>query len=131
MNQEVERILLFSSSSEPKSHLIQFAVLLLIIASLTSCNGKESDSSRQSVSGPAAAVQSTSYQATGVVKSLNAALPSIEIEHGDIEGLMPAMKMDFHVKDRSLLDGLAADDRIQFTVENGVGGLKITAIKKL
>jgi hypothetical protein len=39
--------------------------------------------------------------------------------------------MDFHVKDRSLLDGLAADDRIQFTVENGVGGLKITAIKKL
>jgi hypothetical protein len=39
--------------------------------------------------------------------------------------------MDFHVQDRSLLNGLAAEDRIQFTIENGVGGLKITAIKKL
>ena len=86
---------------------------------------------RQSVSGPVAAVQTTTYQATGVVRSLNATLPSIEIEHGDIPGLMPAMKMDFHVKDRSLLNGIAANDRIQFTVENGVGGLKITEIKKL
>ena len=76
-------------------------------------------------------MQTTSYQATGVVKSLNASLPSIEIEHGDIQGLMPAMKMDFHVQDRSLLNGLAAEDRIQFTIENGVGGLKITQIKKL
>ena len=76
-------------------------------------------------------MQTTSYQATGVVKSLNPSVPSIEIEHGDIQGLMPAMKMDFYLQDRSLLNGLAAEDRIQFTIENGVGGLKITAIKKL
>jgi len=99
-----------------------------MIASLMSCNEAPQ---RQSVSGPAAAVQTTTYQATGVVKSLNTSVPSIEIEHGDIPGLMPAMKMDFHVKDKSLLNGLAADDRIQFTIENGVGGLKITEIKKL
>ncbi|HKE58206.1 MAG TPA: copper-binding protein [Pyrinomonadaceae bacterium] len=110
------------------SDLAQFALLLLVVASFISCN---QGSERQSVSGPAAAVQTTSYQATGVVKSLNPSVPSIEIEHGDIQGLMPAMKMDFHVQDRSLLNGLAAGDRIQFTIENGVGGLKITQIKKL
>ncbi len=107
---------------------LRLSFLLLIIAPLISCNER---SQRQSVSGPAAAVQTSTYQGTGVVKSLNPSLPSIEIEHGDIQGLMPAMKMDFHVQDRSLLNGLAVDDRIQFTIENGVGGLKITAIKKL
>ena len=120
--------MLFSLLTGRGLRLIQFVLLLLVIASLMSCN---EGSQRQSVSGPAAAVQTTTYQATGVVKSLNPSLPSIEIEHGDIQGLMPAMRMDFRVQDRSLLNGLAADDRIQFTVENGVGGLKITAIKKL
>ena len=44
---------------------------------------------------------------------------------------MPAMTMEFYVKDKSLLQGLKAEDKVNFTIENGVGGLKITAITKL
>jgi len=45
--------------------------------------------------------------------------------------LMPAMTMEFYVKDKSLLGGLQTSDRIEFTIENGVGGLKITEIRKI
>ena len=81
-------------------------------------------------SGPAAAVQSNQYQATGVVKAINEKTPAIEIDHGDIEGLMPAMQMEFPVTDASLLNGLAVNDQIDFTVENATDGMKVVAIKK-
>jgi Cu/Ag efflux protein CusF len=81
--------------------------------------------------GSAAAVQTTSYQGLGVVTSTNAQRPSIEIDHQDIKGLMPAMTMEFFVKDKSLLSGIKPGDKIEFTIENGIGGLKITAIQKL
>ena len=55
----------------------------------------------------------------------------MEIDHEDIRGLMPAMQMQFHVKNQALLDGIAVGDRIEFTVENGVGGLRIVAIHKV
>ena len=82
-------------------------------------------------SGPAAAVATTIYHGEGKVISLNPQRPSIEIDHQEIKDLMSAMTMEFYVKDKSLLDGLKAGDRIAFTIENGVGGLKITEIKKL
>jgi len=44
---------------------------------------------------------------------------------------MPAMTMEFFVADKSLLDRLKPGDRVEFTLENGVGGLKITVMKKL
>jgi Cu/Ag efflux protein CusF len=37
------------------------------------------------------------------VTALDPKLPAIEIDHGDIKGLMPAMEMEFHVKDKALL----------------------------
>ncbi len=43
---------------------------------------------------------------------------------------MPAMQMEFPVTDGTLLNGLAVNDRIDFTVENGTGEMKVTAIKK-
>jgi Cu/Ag efflux protein CusF len=79
---------------------------------------------------PAATVQTKTYRGVGVVKALNPKKLVIEIDHEDIPDLMPAMQMSFYVKDKSLLDGIKRDDRIDFTLENGVGGLKITAIKK-
>ena len=81
-------------------------------------------------SGPAAAVQSNQYKAEGVVKAINLKGSAIEIDHGDIEGLMPAMQMEFPVTDANLLNGLAVNDRIDFTVENATDGMKVVAIKK-
>lgn len=80
--------------------------------------------------GPAAAVQTHTYQGVGIVKSLNPKRPGIEIAHEDIEGLMPAMQMEFEVPDGSLLEGLAVNDRIDFTIEDGVGDMRVVAIKK-
>lgn len=81
-------------------------------------------------SGPAAAVQTNQYKGEGVVKALNTKAPSIEINHGDINGLMPAMQMEFPVTDANLLKGLAVNDRIDFTIENAPDGMKVVAIKK-
>jgi len=111
------------------SKLFLIAALLL---TLCSCNSglTRKDATTNQASGPAAAVQTKSYSGVGVVKGLNPKVPSIEIDHDEIKDLMPAMQMEFHVKDKSLLDGLAVEDKIEFTVEYGVGGMKITAIKK-
>jgi len=81
-------------------------------------------------SGPAAAVATTRYKGEGVVKALNPKAPSIEIDHGDLGPLMPAMQMEFPVSDANLLNGLAVNDRVDFTVENGPEGMKVVAIKR-
>ena len=87
-------------------------------------------SNNQTASGPPAAVQSKGYPSTGVVKAIDPKLPAIEIDHQEIVGLMPAMQMEFPVQDRELLNGIAINDRIDFTVENNAGELRVIAIKK-
>jgi len=81
-------------------------------------------------SSPAPTVETKTYYGVGVVKSLNPKQPSIEIDHEAIKDLMPAMQMAFYVKDKSLLKNLKTGDRVEFTLENGVGGLKITEISE-
>ena len=81
-------------------------------------------------SGPAAAVATNSYQGVGVVKGLNPKRPGIEIDHQEIVGLMPAMQMEFPVTDPALLNGLAVNDQIDFTIEDNQGEMRVTAIKK-
>lgn len=87
-------------------------------------------SSSASPSGPAAAVAPRSYPAVGIVKAINPKTPSIEILHEDVEGLMPGMQMEFDVSDASLLNGLAVNDHIDFTLEDRAGVMRVTAIKK-
>ena len=64
------------------------------------------------------------------MKGLNPKAPAIEIDHEEIVGLMPAMQMEFPVTDGALLSGLAVNDRIDFTVVEKTGQMKVTAIKK-
>lgn len=106
----------------------------LALAFGVACNKHESSqpsSNSTPASGPAAAVQTNRFKAVGVVKALNPKGPAIEIDHGDVEGLMPAMQMEFPVTDANLLNGLAVNDRIDFTIENATDGMKVVAIKKL
>ena len=113
-----------------KSWLMIFCFVLAFVAA---CGGNNSDQKQTPpvpASGPAAAVQSNQYKATGVVKALNPKGPAIEIDHGDVEGLMPAMQMEFPVTDANLLNGLAVNDKIDFTIENATDGMKVVAIKK-
>ena len=60
----------------------------------------------------------------------NPKAPAIEIDHGDIDGLMPAMQMEFPVTDPKPLNGIAVNDHIDFTIEAAKGQMKVTAIKK-
>ena len=103
---------------------------LVIIALLicTSCGGTPYVPPEPS--GPNAAVQTKTYQGVGIVKGLTPEPPSIVIDHQEIQGLMPAMEMEFHVSNKSLLDGLVKGDRIDFSVENSLDGMKVVAIKK-
>ena len=101
-------------------------LLCLLLIALAACGNR----SNSTASGPAAAVQTTSYHSTGIVKGLDPKLPAIEIDHQDIVGLMPAMQMQFPVADKALLNGLAVNDRIDFTVENSTGEIRVIAIKK-
>ena len=108
----------------------------LALALGVACNKHESHQPANSpanstpASGPAAAVQSSQYKAVGVVKALDPKAPAIEIDHGDVEGLMPAMQMEFPVTDIALLSGLAVNDRIDFTVVEKTGEMKVTDIRK-
>jgi Cu/Ag efflux protein CusF len=57
------------------------------------------------------------YEGRGVVTKINNDLGSVEINHEDIKDMMPAMRMEFFVKDKSLLKGLAVSDKVDFVVE--------------
>lgn len=113
--------------------------LVLVFAILTTGCAKHdpnhatstaSPSPSVAASGPAAAVATRSYPGVGTVKAVDPKAPSIEIDHGDIEGLMPAMQMEFEVSDAALLNGIAVNDRIDFTIEDRTGVMRIIAIKK-
>ena len=64
------------------------------------------------------------------MKGLNPKGPAIEIDHEEIVGLMQAMQMEFPVTDVALLSGLAVNDRIDFTVVEKDGAMRVTDIKK-
>ena len=109
------------------------AVSCLSLLLIWACSKEQSPnavSTSTPASGPAAAVQTNQYKGEGVVKALNPNAPSIEIDHGDLGPLMPAMQMEFPVTDAKLLNSLAVNDRIDFTVENAPDGMKVVAIKK-
>lgn len=56
------------------------------------------------------------YSATGTVEDVDRERGQVLIEHGDVEGLMPAMTMNFAVPDRSLLERLEPGQRIEFEI---------------
>ena len=55
----------------------------------------------------------------------------IEINHEEIKELMPAMQMEFNVKDKSLLDNVKVGERVNFTIVETQEGEYLTEIKKL
>ena len=56
------------------------------------------------------------YPAKAVVTKVNLEAGSIELDHEDIPGVMPAMRMEFFVTDKKMLDGLSVGDKVDFTL---------------
>ena len=71
------------------------------------------------------------YDGKGTVTKINNELGSVEVNHQDIKDLMPAMQMEFYVKDKALLKGLAVGDKVDFVVEYKHPTEIISAIKKV
>jgi protein SCO1/2 len=56
------------------------------------------------------------YSAQGTVEDVDLENGQVLIDHGDVEGLMPAMTMNFAVSDRALLETLASGQIIDFEI---------------
>jgi Cu/Ag efflux protein CusF len=111
----------------------RLAIVCAMLSVLCACGAPPANKqSAPSPAGPAAAVQTNSYHGVGVVKKVfsNPKAPAIEIDHGDIDGLMPAMQMEFPVTDPNILNGIAVNDRVDFTIETSAGQMRVTAVKK-
>jgi Cu/Ag efflux protein CusF len=118
---------------------ILFLLVALAVA-LLSCQRQPPASLREQppggsptpLTGPAGfppPVMNKPYPGTGVVAAINKKEGWIEINHEDIKDLMPAMQMEFNVKDKSLLDRAKVGDRVDFTIVETEKGEYLTDIK--
>jgi Cu/Ag efflux protein CusF len=56
------------------------------------------------------------YPGTGVITLINLKEGWVEINHEPIEGLMPAMQMEWTVEPRELMKSIRVGDKVDFTV---------------
>lgn len=70
------------------------------------------------------------YSGVGVVRSVNHKEGWFEIDHEEIEGVMPAMRMIWRVKDKALLDSARAGEKVNFKVEDNNGNEFVTELTK-
>lgn len=71
------------------------------------------------------------FNGKGVVTKINLELVSVELNHEEIKGLMPAMVMEFYVKEKSEIEVLKVGDKVEFVLEDNQGQEKIISIKKI
>ena len=72
----------------------------------------------------------STHSGVGVILSINLKDGWFEIDHEDIAGYMPAMHMQWSVKDRAILKSVKVGDRVTFKVRNDNGTEVITELKK-
>ena len=72
--------------------------------------------------------RSRHYHARGVVEDVQLELGQVLIAHEEIEGLMPAMTMNFDVPDRALLGSLERGQVIDFEVEFTGKAYRVTQV---
>ena len=86
------------------------------------------------VTGPAGfppAVLGKPYPGTGIVKIVNRKEGWVEIDHDEIKDLMPAMEMEFWIRDSSLMNGIRVGDRVAFVVMEDNKGEYLTELKRI
>jgi Cu/Ag efflux protein CusF len=113
-------------------------IVLLALANLFACGGKPSANENvRTVSAvsptpaPAAIIaKDGDYNGKGVVTKLNVEQGSIELNHEEIKGMMPAMQMEFFVSDKKILDGLKVGDNVDFVLRYKNPTETIVSIKK-
>lgn len=71
------------------------------------------------------------YEVRGVVRGVEAEARQVVVQHEDIEGLMPAMTMNFDVAAAELLEGLETGQPIRFRLEATRRGYRILELEPL
>lgn len=75
--------------------------------------------------------QASTASATGVVQQTKPEQGKVKISHEPIAALgWPAMTMTFRVKDKSVLEGIAAGDKVNFELGKDAQGWTITRMEK-
>lgn len=80
--------------------------------------------------GPVADASKDLGHGVGIVESFDQERATIQIDHEEIKGVMPAMNMSIAVKDKVLLDSVNPGDKIDFWVEPTPAGLVVVRILK-
>ncbi len=75
-------------------------------------------------------VVAKNFNGTGIITKINLELVSVELNHEEIKGLMPAMIMEFFVKDKKQVEVLKVGDKADFILEDKAGSEIIIDIKK-
>ena len=114
----------------PKRAGLTLVALVIAIVYTVSCRKSYSDLRDQKTAGPASQITTNTYHGAGVVEAIDGDRRTIKINHGDIKGYMEAMSMDFHVRDKSLLDQVKVGDPVNFTLEERANIVVITDISK-
>ena len=70
------------------------------------------------------------YDGAGVVVSVDHNTGTVEIDHEDIEGFMPAMTMPFKALRPSLLDKIEPGDKVEFKLRDDGSGVVLVKIEK-
>jgi Cu/Ag efflux protein CusF len=71
------------------------------------------------------------YPGTGIVTILNRKEGWVEIEHEEIKDLMPAMTMEFWVRNRSIMKRVRVGDKVDFVVVEDSKGQYVTELKRV
>lgn len=75
-------------------------------------------------------IKNADYPGKGKVTKINMEMGSVEMDHEEIVGVMPPMRMEFYVSDKKLLEGIKVGDAIDFTLRYKDGTETIVAIGK-
>ena len=114
---------------------ISLSALMAIALISAGCGGEAKPANTPPASTPAPQAnlewpKNGNYNAKGKVTKINNELGSIELDHGDIPGLMPAMIMEFFVKDKALLSDVKVGDQVDFVIEYKHPAETVVEIKK-
>ena len=75
--------------------------------------------------------QNGDYQGRGKIARIDVKGGSVELDHEAIAGAVPAMKKEYFVSDRAMLNGLKLGDEVNFTLRYNNGQETIEAISKI
>jgi Cu/Ag efflux protein CusF len=94
--------------------------IVVITLFLTACgNSSPSENPINATPKPAATqtqIKNGDYPGEGKITKIDTENGSVEMNHDEIVGVMPAMLMEFYVSDKKMLDGLNVGDAVDFTL---------------